>query len=94
MRASGDGRLVVLGVNDRADGKLILVFPNAADTSDRLHAGHALKLPRREHWDIVAQAPGTVDPGPRGRWGGFHLDRLDGSADDHRGSNGPAGAHR
>ena len=52
-----DGRLVVLGVNDRADGKLVLVFPNAADTSDRLHAGHALKLPRREHWDIVAQAP-------------------------------------
>jgi hypothetical protein len=52
-----DGRLTVLGVNDRADGKLVLVFPNAADSSDRLHAGHALKLPRRPHWDLVAQAP-------------------------------------
>jgi serine/threonine protein kinase len=52
-----DGRLTVLGVNDRADGKLVLVFPNAADNSDRLHAGHALKLPRRPHWDLVAQAP-------------------------------------
>lgn len=54
---SSDGRLTVLGVNDRADGKLVLVFPNAADSSDRLHAGHALKLPRRPHWDLVAQAP-------------------------------------
>jgi serine/threonine protein kinase len=54
---SNDGRLTVLGVNDRADGKLVLVFPNAADNSDRLHAGHALKLPRRPHWDLVAQAP-------------------------------------
>ena len=52
-----DGRLTVLGVNDRADGKLVLVFPNAADSSNRLHAGHALKLPRRPHWDLVAQAP-------------------------------------
>jgi hypothetical protein len=54
---TNDGRLTVLGVNDRADGKLVLVFPNAADNSDRLHAGHALKLPRRPHWDLIAQAP-------------------------------------
>jgi len=54
---SSDGRLTILGVNDRPDGKLVLVFPNAADSSDRLHAGHALKLPRRPHWDLVAQAP-------------------------------------
>lgn len=54
---SADGRLQILGVNDRSDGRLTLVFPNAHDADDRLHAGRAMRLPRRQYWNLVAQPP-------------------------------------
>ncbi|WP_395698972.1 protein kinase domain-containing protein [Aquabacterium sp.] len=54
---AADGVLQMLAVDDTPDGRLVSIFPNSHDSSNRVKAGQALKLPRRPQWDIVAQPP-------------------------------------